>query len=84
MPRGRPSPRSLSTGRRAKHASAGLSILTPSDERDVPMNENENRDTQDTRQVPSPGRDTQWGEDRSEAPGAWESYSLEVLHALDD
>jgi hypothetical protein len=45
------------------------------------MSEKEKHDTEETRQVPSPGWEARRGEDPEPS---WDSYSLEVLHALDD
>ena len=45
------------------------------------MSEKEKHDTEDARQVPSQGRETRRVEDLE---SSWDSYSLEVLHALDD
>jgi hypothetical protein len=41
------------------------------------MSEKEKHDTEDARQAPSQGRET-------DLESSWDSYSLEVLHALDD
>lgn len=46
------------------------------------MSEKEKHDTEEARQIPSQGRETCRGEDALES--SWDSYSLEVLHALDD
>jgi hypothetical protein len=45
------------------------------------MSEKENHDPEDTRPTPSQGREARRGEDLEPS---WDSYSLEVLHALDD
>ena len=46
------------------------------------MSEKETHDTEEARQLPSQGRETRRVDDGLEA--SWDSYSLEVLHALDD
>lgn len=45
------------------------------------MSEKEKHDTEEARQLPSQGRETR-RDDGLETN--WDSYSLEVLHALDD
>jgi hypothetical protein len=45
------------------------------------MSEKEKPDTEEPRQAPSQGRESRPDEARE---ASWESYSLEVLHALDD
>jgi hypothetical protein len=46
------------------------------------MSEQEKHDTEEARQAPSQGRETRRGDEAHEA--SWDSYSLEILHALDD
>ncbi len=46
------------------------------------MSEKEKHDTEEARQIPSQGRETRRGDDGLEV--SWDSYSVEVLHALDD
>ena len=46
------------------------------------MSETEKHDTEEARQLPSQGRETRRGDEGLES--CWDSYSLEVLHALDD
>jgi hypothetical protein len=46
------------------------------------MSEKEKVDTEEARQVPSQGREARRADEALEA--SWDSYSPEVLHALDD
>jgi hypothetical protein len=46
------------------------------------MSEQEKHDTEEARQAPSQGREIRRGDEAREAN--WDSYSLEILHALDD
>ncbi len=46
------------------------------------MSEKEKPDTEEARQVPSQGWESRRGDDGLDS--RWDSYSLEVLHALDD